>query len=174
MGVFLGAYFIPSVLGTVLLSASMGYALSTDLGGLGFQIWKSCRTKNRVSSSQNVKETRNPQQNSGFLWSWTLSTFLYHLIMVLLVGTVAGCLNYFHKDIGADIRTSLGYVVIGLCVAEKVLRDMQNVCVVFGFVRNALFPHSSQREDIFKRRKRQLFVLGITRRIVYNWSKLMK
>ncbi|XP_041352688.1 pecanex-like protein 4 [Gigantopelta aegis] len=169
VGVFLGAYFIPSVLGTVILSACMGYILSTNLGGLGFQVWKSCRTKNRVSSSQNIKEARNPRQNTGFLWSWTLSTFLYHIIMVLLVGTVAATLNYFHKDLGADVRTSLGYVIIGLCVAEKVLRDAQNVCIVFGFLRNALFPHSTQREEIFKRRKKHLLVFGITRRILYNW-----
>ena len=37
-GVYPGAYYLPTCLGTVVWAAVWGYLLATDLGGLGSQI----------------------------------------------------------------------------------------------------------------------------------------
>nr|KAG5714579.1 hypothetical protein BaRGS_007025 [Batillaria attramentaria] len=70
IGVFLGAYFIPACFGTVVLSAAMGYLLSTDLGSLGSQALQVCRTNNKVSTSQFLQDSASFRHNTGFLWSW--------------------------------------------------------------------------------------------------------
>ena len=90
-GVFLGAYFIKPSLGTILIAALAGYLLSTDLGGLGSQLLTAIRTRNKVAaSSMDVREPVRKKRGYRFLWSWGIFEVLYHLLMLAIVGVMAG------------------------------------------------------------------------------------
>lgn len=168
VGVYLTAYFVPVSLGTVLVSALMGYILSLDLGGLGSQLYFLLRTRNKVSNDE--QGTVIIGKTSGFLWKWGIFEFLYHFIMLSIVGVLAGLLNYNSNSFSSDTWKGLGYTIIGLCVVEKILRDIQSVYIVFGLWRNMLFPGSSRSSRPFKHRKRQLQIIGFIRRFLVNWG----
>ncbi|XP_046577291.1 pecanex-like protein 4 [Haliotis rubra] len=165
IGAYLAAYFIPFVFATVVISAIFGYILSIDLGHLGTQIWNLCRTTNRISSSQNLRESQRVAKNEGFLWTWGLATFAYHFIMFAVIVGESAALNYYSQSISTSVKDILGYAIIGVCVAEKLLRDSQGVYVFFGLYRNILFPHSCQIQRVYRRRKTQLLYLGLMRRV---------
>lgn len=168
--VFLGAYYIPSVFGTVLLSAAFGYLLSTDLSLLCSQLVQACRSHNKVSThSQFLKDSKQVQPNSGFGWTWGVTTLLYHAAMLAVVIGVAAGVNYNSADLNWK---ACGWVVVGLCVAEKCSRDMQGVYVFLGLFRNYFFPHSCHHKNRpFVTTKRRLAVLGVIRRIIFNWGE---
>ena len=91
---FLGAYYINCSLGSVILSACLGYILSTDLGGLGSQLLTLCYNRNKVSASraelrQETSQGKSRSQRS-FLWRWGVFEFLYHFVMLAVVGVVSG------------------------------------------------------------------------------------
>ncbi|XP_061168054.1 pecanex-like protein 4 [Saccostrea echinata] len=167
VGVYLGAFFFSSCLETVLLASLCGYLLSTDLGGLGNQIIQTIRNRNKVSDDQGVIAMDTGVK--GFLWGWGVFEFLYHALMLALVGVTAGLLNSNSHTINGDVWRILGYVTIGLCVLEKILRDVQSVYIFFGLLRNRLFPRAARVGRPFHDRRRKMKVLGITRRIVLNW-----
>lgn len=168
--VFLGAYYIPSCFGTVLLSAAMGYILSTDLSLLFSQVLQTCRSNNKVSTSQFLQDSKQLKPNSGFGWTWGAPTLFYHLVLLLLVTGVAAAVNYNHDKVDGAYA---GWVVVGLCVVEKCSRDMQGVYVVFGLLRNYLFPHSCHHKNRpYIASKRRLAVLAAIRRIIFNWGEL--
>ncbi|ESP02796.1 hypothetical protein LOTGIDRAFT_110843 [Lottia gigantea] len=170
-GVYIAVYYIPLSLVSVVIAACFGYILSTDLGGLGTQIWSyyQTQTKNRVSVVSQSKAVNSTSEVKGFLWSWKPTTFLYHFVMVVLVGVEAGLLNYNWRTLTTEYRDVFGYIIIGLCIVEKIFRESQSVYLFFGLLRNVLFPITVQRERIFHERKKQLFPLGLVRRLVVNW-----
>ena len=86
---------------------------------------------------------------------------------------LAGLLNYNSNNIlsESDVWYGLGYCIIGLCVAEKIFRDIQGVFIIFGAWRNALFPGTVQQQRVFERRKFRLKPLGIIRRGIVNWGE---
>lgn len=170
VGVYFAAYFMPSCLATVLVSALFGYLLSIDLGGLVNQIIHTCRSRNKVSDDQGV--IAMDMRIKGFLWRWGVLEFLYHFIMLAVVGVTAGLLNVNSHTISGDVWRILGYVIIGFCVVEKILRDLQNVYIFFGLLRNWLFPKSSHLGKIFLDRRKMLKPLGVVRRIIVNWGKV--
>lgn len=166
--VFLGAYYIPVCFGTVLLSAACGYLLSTDLSLLGSQLVQACRSHNKVSTSQFLKDSKQFRPNSGFGWTWGVSTCFYHGIMLAAVIGVTVAINYNHAQLDGQYA---GWVVVGLCVAEKCTRDMQGVYLFLGLLRNYFFPHSCHHKSrTFIVAKRRLGVLGVLRRIIFNWA----
>lgn len=171
VGVYLGAYFISASLGSVLLAALCGYVLSTDLGGLGTQVLTFILTRNKVASGSN--NGADSHHKCQFLWKWGPIEFLYHFIMLAIVGVLSGLVNYNVTNDDKFWRI-LGYVIIGLCVSEKILRDIQSVYIVLGLWRNMLFPPTATRTNLFKDRKRKLKPLGVLRRIIVNWGKLSK
>ncbi|XP_076463773.1 pecanex-like protein 4 [Babylonia areolata] len=167
VGVFLGAYYIPVCFGTVLLSVAMGYLLSTDLSLLFSQVLQACRSHNKVSTSQFLQDSKRFKANTGFGWSWGVGTFLYHLLMLLLATGLAAALNYYNKEVD---KYYAGWVVVGLLVVEKVLRDVQSVYMVFGLLRNYFFPHACHHKNRpYIRSKLRLAVVGIMRRLLFNW-----
>lgn len=165
---FLGAYYINASLGSVILSACVGYALSTDLGGLGSQLITFCTNRNKVSASTTDLKSEASKKRS-FLWRWGIFEFLYHFVMLAIVGVTSGLLNYNSNNISSDVWYGLGYCIIGLCVTEKILRDIQGVFIIFGAWRNSLFPSTVQTARSFERRKLLLKPLGIIRRGIVNW-----
>ncbi|KAK6181580.1 hypothetical protein SNE40_009406 [Patella caerulea] len=170
-GVYLAAYFIPVSVGNVVVCASMGYILSTDLGGLGSQLWifYQTHTKNKVSIGSKNKAINSTPSIKGFLWSWNLSTVFYHFIMIVIIGVEAGLLTYDTTILNSDLKGVLGYIIVGLCIVEKIFRESQSVYIFFGLVRNFIFPPTVQRGRIFAYRKKQLIPLGLIRRLVVNW-----
>ena len=92
---FLGAYYINSSLGTVILSACLGYILSTDLGGLGSQLLTLCSNRNKVSSSMTELRPEDRKKRS-FLWRWGILEFLYHFVMLAIVGVISGMYTVSH------------------------------------------------------------------------------
>lgn len=59
----------------------------------------------------------------GFLWRWGVLEFLYYFIMLVVVGVIVGLLNMNLYIISGDVWRIFGYVIIGFCVLEKILRD---------------------------------------------------
>ena len=90
---FLGAYYIYSSLGSVILSACVGYILSTDLGGLGSQLLTFFTNRNKVSASM-VELTPEVSKRRLFLWRWGILEFLYHIFMLAIVGVISGKYPY--------------------------------------------------------------------------------
>ncbi|XP_052272587.1 pecanex-like protein 4 isoform X3 [Dreissena polymorpha] len=167
-GVYLGAFYISSCLGTVLISSLAGYLLSTDLGGLGSQLW-ALLNRNRVSAVRDWAPVRNGSPVKKFLWKWGVLEIVYHTVMLAVVGVVAGLMNSKSQTISSSSWKIVGYCIIGVCVFEKVVRDLQGVFICFGLWRNPLFPPSLS-SGTFKGRKKMLLTLGIIRRIVVNWA----
>ena len=170
LGVFFGTFYMSSSLGAVLLAAMTGYVLSTDLGGLGAQIYHFIKYRNRVSDDQGTVAVRGNSGKSHFLWKWGVLEFVYHFVLLAIVGVMAGLLNYNSTSFGSDVWKIIGYCIVGLCVTEKITRDIQGVYIFFGLWRNMLFPGSSSHRK-FLGRKRFLKPLGIIRRIITNWGK---
>ncbi|XP_053374492.1 pecanex-like protein 4 isoform X2 [Mercenaria mercenaria] len=167
--VFIGAYFIKVSLGTIILCALAGYLLSTDLGGLGTQLL-ALITRNRVSASRtDVREPDREESGKKFLWKWGIFEFLYHVVMLAVVCVIAGLLNKNSTSFSTDSWKILGYCIIGVCVLEKVVRDLQGVFIVFGLWRNMLFPKTVRQQRIFQYRKLWLTPLGVMRRGLVNW-----
>ncbi|KAH3845616.1 hypothetical protein DPMN_087898 [Dreissena polymorpha] len=94
-GVYLGAFYISSCLGTVLISSLAGYLLSTDLGGLGSQLW-ALLNRNRVSAVRDWAPVRNGSPVKKFLWKWGVLEIVYHTVMLAVVGVVAGITLLFN------------------------------------------------------------------------------
>ncbi|CAG5127048.1 unnamed protein product [Candidula unifasciata] len=171
---FLGCYFLSSCFSSMVLAAGAGYLLSCDLGGLGSQIWEACQ-RNKESKITTTKaklpalvSTRHPRI-SGFLWSWCWSTVYYHGVMTAAAAVAATVTAYHIHSISSHVVDYLGYVIIGFCVVEKLLRDFQGVFVFFGLVRNLLYPQSTENVASFRQGKRRLLILGLPRRAIINW-----
>ena len=71
-------------------------------------------------------------------------------------------------DISEDIMKYLGYAIIGVCAMEKMLREMQSVYIMFGLLRNFLYPENMGTS---KGRRWWMVVLGFLRRGLVNWGK---
>ena len=82
---------------------------------------------------------------------------------------ILGLVNSNSGNISSSTWKAVGYVIIGVCVFEKVVRDIQGVFLVCGLWRNALFP-SSTTHSSFNTRKKYLLALGIIRRGLVNWG----
>ncbi|KAL3873202.1 hypothetical protein ACJMK2_036347 [Sinanodonta woodiana] len=171
VGVYLGTYYLPSCLAKVVFTACFGYFLSTDLSGLGCQVIHFFQHRNKVSDStmQLVSSIDKTSPEPKCLWRWGPLLFLYHFVILAIVGVEAGLLNYNSQWWSSAVMTVLGYCIIGLCVMEKILRDTQNVYIVFGLWRNMMFPSSLQRSTTFKTRKKWLKLVGMVRRAIVNW-----
>ncbi|KAH9499638.1 Pecanex-like protein 4 [Bulinus truncatus] len=174
IGSFLGCYFLSSCFSSVVFAALTGYLLSCNLGSLGSQILEAFTKSisNRVSTigpAYKGSVASLPLIMNGFLWSWSWFTVLYHLLMLCAVAVAAGLSNYYAHIISSNVAKYIGFGIIGICIAEKILRDIQSVYLVFGLWRNLFFPHNSERAARFKTVKKRLFVFGILRRIIITW-----
>ena len=175
MCVFLGAYFLPTCFGTVMLSSIMGYILSVGLPLLLFNVVQTFHIGNRVSScegndraqliSSDIKSKYHLSHSCAYV------TILYHGVMCLITAglTAASSLNNGHLD-----RNLFGWIVVGLCVVERCCRDLQSVFLFFGTIRNCFYPHNCQDKTPSSiNAKLTLSYFGIFRRVVVNWSKCM-
>ena len=166
--VYLAVNFIPHGLATVALMSLFGYLLSLDLGGLGSQLLSMCCSS---SFTQNLitEETR------GFMWSWGILEFLYHIAILGVTVAIAVVLNKFvasdDVQLAKDSSDYFAYAIIALFVIEVILSEVQNVYVLFGLWRNKLYPSSVQRTTIFQKGKSRLNVIGYVRRVIMNWGE---
>ncbi|RUS91438.1 hypothetical protein EGW08_000762 [Elysia chlorotica] len=173
VGVVVASYMMSSVFASVVLAALAGYLLSCDLGGLGAQVWSLCHhSTNRVSTKKPSALTQalsTPEsRNQGFLWTWGPCTALYHAVVMAAAGAAAGFACHQAKSLG-DAWRPLGFCLIGLCVAEKLLREAQTVYGGLGLWRNCLYPGNVDDQSAFRRGKQRLVVLGVARRCLINW-----
>jgi len=101
-----------------------------------------------------------------------LNNQLYYVLTYLKDGLVSlsGLINKNSHNFTSDSWKFLGYSVIGVCILEKLLRDIQGVFIVFGLWRNALFPPTVQHTRMFENRKRKLIPVGMLRRGLVNWG----
>ncbi|XP_064623432.1 pecanex-like protein 4 [Lineus longissimus] len=159
--IFIGAYFISSDIATVIILAMTGYLLSIDWGGLCAQVLDKCQ-KTTISSLK-----INPVK--GFLWQWGVFEALFHLFIFSLTGGLAAVINLNTSVIGNTVRDVMGYLTIALLVLDKIFGDMQKVYVVFGILRNRLFPSNVIRTSLFKARKKHLNRLGYVRRVLLDF-----
>lgn len=171
VAVYLTAYFVDVGLTSVLVCSLFGYILSLDLAGLGLQFMNFIKNRNRIAADPgDLQIIPNKWQ---FLWTWGVLEGVFHFVMLAIVGVISGLLNYNSTSFETSVWKNLGYAVIGVCVAEKIFRDSQNVFLIFGLVRNGLYPKSVLSQRTFSNGKRKLKVLGVVRRILVNWGKTL-
>ncbi|XP_076098379.1 pecanex-like protein 4 [Mytilus galloprovincialis] len=170
--VFLAAYFIKKSIATVVICALMGYLLSLDLGAAANNIYHYLLFRNKVTSGTSSMDVTSQTSKYGFLWKFGLLQCLYHFVMIVIVGVMSGMLNSNTGTTGSidsNAWKTIGYVIIGCCVAEKIFRDLQNVYIFFGLWRNlpCIYPNSRGRS--YDKRRWRLRILGVIRRFIVNW-----
>lgn len=172
--VFLASYFITKSLAVIIICSLMGYLLSLDLAAAASHLYHFLVFRNKVTSGKTSMDVTSQTSTFGFLWKFGLLQCLYHLVMMVAVGIVAGLVNSntgTNGSIGTDVWKILGYSIIGCCCVEKILRDIQNVYVLFGLWRNfpCIYPMSVIRS--FTQKRARLRAAGFIRRLVVNWGK---
>ena len=168
---YLTVNFIPHGLVTVALMSVFGYFLSLDLGSLGAQILSMCCLAHPTLGKSFVKD-----QNKGFLWSWGVREFLYHITMLVVIVTITVVMNKYvasddDQQLAGDLADYVAYAIVALLVIEILLSEIQTVYILFGLWRNKLYPSSVQRTTIFRKGKRRLGILGHVRRTIMDWGK---
>lgn len=173
--VFLASYFITKSLAIIIICSLMGYLLSLDLGAAANHLYHFLVFRNKVSSGKSSMDVTSQTSKFGFLWKFGLLQCVYHLVMMIIVGVIAGVVNSntgTNGSIGTDVWKVIGYCIIGCCCAEKILRDIQNVYLFFGLWRNSpcIYPMAVVRS--FSEKRRRLRAAGFIRRFLVNWGKL--
>ncbi|CAH1791455.1 unnamed protein product [Owenia fusiformis] len=161
VGVYLAVYFVPLGTATIAIMSSMGYILSTDLGGLGSQLLNIC-------SKQKNTQDETLSISTSFLWRWTWKEVLFHVAMTTVATGVAIVIHVYINNITSDIVQVIGYTIVGVLVIQKLLCSLQSVYVGCGLVRNKLYPASVERKTIFKKAKKRLKALGYTNRVILD------
>ena len=164
--VFIAAYFIPNVYGSVAVLSLFGFILSLDIFGLFDQIVY------KVSKQKSETLTIMYSTCKEFLWKWGWKEALFYSVMCLLsVGISVATVYLSTENDLSDIGTYLGLGAMGLVVLDILFSQLQTVYVMFGFIRNRLFPGSVMKGTEFRKQKKKLKTLGIIRRILMEFGK---
>uniref|UniRef100_A0A3Q3X230 Pecanex-like protein n=1 Tax=Mola mola TaxID=94237 RepID=A0A3Q3X230_MOLML len=151
-GVALCNYFIPSTLGVVLLSISMGFLLSLDLS----QVGTLCRGSQAAFGSGAFRK-------GGEL--------LLYLTLLLVAMTEAGLLHHFlgpaqSQSLVKGPQTPVSYLLLTLFCLCWALREIQGAYVFGGMFLNPLYPKGTSCVQTFKKRNRGLYTAAAIRRVL--------
>uniref|UniRef100_A0A7N8XMQ2 Pecanex-like protein n=1 Tax=Mastacembelus armatus TaxID=205130 RepID=A0A7N8XMQ2_9TELE len=151
-GVAVCNYFIPSTLGVVLFSISMGFLLSLDLSQVG-TLWGS---------------TTPPP--SSFGWNLGYRELLLYLSLLLVAMAEGGLLHHFlgsaqSESLVMGPQALVSYVLLVLFCLCWALREIQGAYVFGGMFLNPLYPKGMSSVKTFKKRNRGLYTAATFRRV---------
>lgn len=164
-------YFIPSTLGVVLFSVSMGFLLSLDLS----QIGTLCKGHAPTFVDHRLRKGGSPPPPppSSFGWNLGCRELLLYLSLLLVAMAEAGLLHHFlglaqSQSFVTGPQAPVSYLLLilfGLCWA---LKEIQGAYVFGGVFLNPLYPKGMSSVQAFKQRNRGLYIAAAIRRVLLN------
>lgn len=166
-------FFIPSTLGVVLFTISMGYLLSLDFSQLGII----CRGSRASRGEGGWHKGPSPAPPSSFGWSLGVKELLLYVGLLLVAMAEAGLLHHFlypdqfQNETQSLIRapqSAVSYLLIILFILCWALREIQGAYVCGGMFLNPLYPRGMANVQVFKQLSRGLHVAGALRRVLLH------
>ena len=166
-------FFIPSTLGVVLFSVSMGFLLSLDLS----QIPTLCCAGPRPASGGSLGRRRGvaPSPPGSFGWRLGCREALLYLGLLAAAMAEAGLLHHF---LAADPPQSVvtrqrlpviaSYLLLSLFLLCWVLGEIQRAYVCGGVFLNPFYPRGISNVQTFIQSSRGLHVAAVIRRVLLN------
>lgn len=173
VGVSVCNFFIPSTLGVVLFSISMGFLLSLDLSQVGAH----CQGSAAACGDSGWHRGGSPPPPSSFGWRLGCRELLAYLSMLLVAMAEAGLLHHFLGSVQPQSMFSgpqapVSYLLLVLFVLCWALREIQGAYVFGGVFLNPLYPRGMSSVQTFKQRNRGLYVAAAIRRVLLNFGEL--
>ena len=167
-------FFIPSTLGVVLFSVSMGFLLSLDLS----QITALCCAGPRPASGGSWGRRRGVSPSpptSSFGWRLGCREILLYVGLLVAAMVEAGLLHHFlAADLpqssvsGPQVPVVTSYLLLSLFILCWVLGEIQGVYVCGGVFLNPLYPRGISNVQTFNQSSRGLHVAAAVRRVLLN------
>ncbi|XP_038584536.1 pecanex-like protein 4 [Micropterus salmoides] len=161
-------YFIPSTLGVVFFSISMGFLMSLDLG----QIGTLCRGPRASFGDRGFRRGGSPPPPpSSFGWNLGCRELLLYLSLLLVAMTEAGLLHHFLGSAQSQSwvmgpQAPVSYLLLVLFCLCWALREIQGAYVFGGVLLNPLYPKGMSSVQTFNQRNRGLYVAAAIRRVL--------
>lgn len=174
-GVAVCNYFIPSTLGVVLFSISMGFLLSLDLS----QVSTLCGGSRAVCSDSGLRRgVSPPPPSSSFGWNLGCGELLVYLSLLLVAMVEAGLLHHFlgsaqSQSLITGPQAPVSYLLLVLFSLCWALREIQGAYVFGGVLLNPLYPKGMSSVQTFKQRNRGLFIAAAIRRVLLYLGELV-
>lgn len=174
-GVAVCNYFIPSTLGVVLFSISMGFLLSLDLS----QVGTLCRGPQAAFRSRGFRKGgSSPPPPSSFGWTLGCRELLLYLSLPLVAMTEAGLLHHFlgsaqSQSLVTGPQAPVSYLLLVLFCLCWALREIQGAYVFWGVFLNPLYPKGMSSVQTFKQRNRGLYTAAAIRRVLLYLGELV-
>ncbi|KAK2826053.1 hypothetical protein Q5P01_020267 [Channa striata] len=166
-GVAVCNFFIPSTLGVVLFSISMGFLLSLDFSQVGAH----CRGPRASFGDHGFRRGGSPLPPSTFGWNLGYRELLLYLSLLLMAMAEAGLLHHFlgsaqsHSFITGP-QAPVSYLLLSLFCLCWTLREIQGAYVFGGMFLNPFYPKGMSSVQAFKQRDRGLYIAAAIRRIL--------
>ncbi|XP_028251609.1 pecanex-like protein 4 [Parambassis ranga] len=165
-GVAVCNYFIPSTLGVVLFSVSMGFLLSLDLS----QVGTLCRGSKTAFGDHGLRRVGSPPPPpSSFGWSLGCRELLLYLSLLLVAMAEAGLLHHFlssaqFQSLVMGPQAPVSYLLLVLFCICWALREIQGAYIFGGVFLNPLYPKGMSNVQTFKQRNKRLYIAAAIRR----------
>lgn len=174
-GVAVCNYFIPSTLGVVLFSISMGFLLSLDLS----QVGTLCRGPRAAFGDRGFRKGGSPPPPSSFGWTLGCREVLLYLSLLLVAMTEAGLLHHFlgsaqSQSLVTGPQAPVSYLLLILFCLCWALREIQGAYVFGGVFLNPLYPKGMSSVQTFKQRNRGLYTAAAIRRVLLYLGELVR
>ncbi|KAA8582189.1 pecanex-like protein 4 [Etheostoma spectabile] len=169
-GVAVCNYFIPSTLGVVLFSISMGFLLSLDLS----QVGTLCGGPRAAFGGRGFCRGRSPPPPpSNFGWNLGCRELLLNLSLFLVAVAEAGLLHHFlgltqSQSLVMGPQAPVSYLLLVLFCLCWALREIQGAYVFGGVFLNPLYPKGMSSVQTFKQRNRGLYIAAAIRRVLLH------
>nr|XP_046268054.1 pecanex-like protein 4 [Scatophagus argus] len=172
-GVAVCNYFIPTTLGVVLFSISMGFLLSLDLS----QVGTLCRGPRAAFGDRGFHREGSPPppppspSSSSFGWTLGCGELLLYLSLLLVAMTEAGLMHHFlgsaqPQSLVTGPQAPVSYLLLVLFCLCWALREIQGAYVFGGVFLNPLYPKGMSSVQTFKQRNRGLYIAAAIRRVL--------
>ncbi|KAG7277328.1 hypothetical protein CRUP_005862 [Coryphaenoides rupestris] len=167
-------FFIPSTLGVVLFSVSMGFLLSLDLS----QVTTLCCAGPRPASgggSWGRRGGASPSPPSTFGWRLGCREILLYVTLLFAAMVEASLLHHFlagdpPRSLAGGSRAPVitSYLLLALFVLCWVLGEVQGAYVCGGVFLNPLYPRGISNVQTFNQSSRGLHAAAAIRRVLLN------
>ncbi|XP_066535867.1 pecanex-like protein 4 [Hoplias malabaricus] len=164
--VAVSTFFIPSSLGVVLFTVTMGYLLSQDLT----QIAELFKSRSRDSLSIGLGWFGLPLSIFLLAGALTEAAFLHQLSPIPGNVSLVPSLVEIWGSPGVALvpQAVVGWLLIALLLVTRFLREIQGACLFGGLFLNPLYPRQVSSVQVFRRQTRGLRFAGIARRVLLN------
>ncbi|KAM4624938.1 pecanex-like protein 4 [Polymixia lowei] len=169
VGIAVCNFFIPTTLGVVLFSISLGFLLSLDLS----QICSLCAGSSVAYGDRGWRKGGSPSPPSSFGWHLGCRELLLYLSLLMAAMAEGGLLHHFLGPAQAQSlvkgpQAPVSYLLLVLFILCWALREIQGAYVFGGVFLNPLYPRGMSNVQMFKQRNRGLHVAAVIRRILVN------